>query len=67
MAEGGRIGRGDRSGRARNGSGLGSGNPDGVRAGHGLDGSRLPVMIRHDGRTMLAPTPAEITLALEAQ
>ena len=29
-------------------------------AEHGLDGSRLPVMIRHDGRTMLAPTPAEI-------
>jgi thioredoxin reductase len=27
---------------------------------HGLDGSRLPVMIRHDGRIMLAPTPAEI-------
>jgi thioredoxin reductase len=29
-------------------------------AEHGLDGSRLPVMIRHDGRTMLAPSPAEI-------
>jgi thioredoxin reductase (NADPH) len=29
-------------------------------AARGLDGSRLPVMIRHDGRIMLAPTPAEI-------
>ena len=29
-------------------------------AEHGLDGSRLPAMIRHDGRTMLAPSPAEI-------
>lgn len=28
--------------------------------GHGLDGSRLPVMIRHDGRTMVAPTPTEV-------
>ena len=29
-------------------------------AARGLDGSRLPVMIRHDGRTVVAPTPAEI-------
>jgi thioredoxin reductase (NADPH) len=28
--------------------------------GHGLDGSRLPVMIRHDGRTVVAPTAAQI-------
>ena len=26
----------------------------------GLDGSRLPVMIRHDGYTMVEPTPAQI-------
>jgi thioredoxin reductase (NADPH) len=27
---------------------------------HGLDGCALPVMIRHDGRTMVTPTPTEI-------
>ena len=27
---------------------------------HGLDGSRLPVMIRHDGYTMVRPAPAQI-------
>ena len=26
----------------------------------GLDTSRLPVMIRHDGYTMVEPTPAQI-------
>jgi thioredoxin reductase (NADPH) len=29
-------------------------------ADHGLDGCRLPVMIRHDGRTTVTPTPAQI-------
>jgi thioredoxin reductase (NADPH) len=29
-------------------------------AAHGLGGSRLPVMIRHDGRTMVAPVLAQI-------
>ena len=28
--------------------------------GKGLDASRLPVMIRHDGYTMVVPTPAQI-------
>ena len=30
----------------------------------GLDGSRLPVMIRHDDYTMVAPTPAQIIEAV---
>ena len=33
-------------------------------ADHGLDGSRLPVMIRHDGYTMVEPARAEIIAAV---
>jgi thioredoxin reductase (NADPH) len=37
-----------------------SGSGHRLLAAHGLDGGRLPVMIRHDGRTTVAPTPAQI-------
>jgi len=33
-------------------------------ASRGLDGSRLPVMIRHDGYTMVQPTPAQVIAAV---
>ncbi|MGO8957516.1 MAG: FAD-dependent oxidoreductase [Streptosporangiaceae bacterium] len=33
-------------------------------ASEGVDGSRLPVMIRHDDYTMVAPTPAQIIEAV---
>jgi thioredoxin reductase (NADPH) len=33
-------------------------------AGHGLDSSRLPVMIRHDDYTMVEPTQAQIVAAV---
>jgi thioredoxin reductase (NADPH) len=32
--------------------------------GRGLDGSRLPVVIRHDGYTMVRPTPAQVIEAV---
>jgi thioredoxin reductase (NADPH) len=35
-------------------------------ASEGLDGSRLPVMIRHDDYTMVEPTPAQIIEAVGA-
>ena len=33
-------------------------------ASRGLDASRLPVMIRHDGYTMVQPTPAQVVAAV---